>query len=283
MAWRKNDPSLGNNPAYLEPRITELELNKIDQSEKGVSVATLEDGKVPSAQLPTIESGGVKTVNDIEPDENGNVSVASFSGDYNDLSNKPTIPTEASEIITTDGNLQTDIDNLKSSGIDGKTLLETSINAKGGTVSKVGNIASFEELSVGINGIQEDVFGFLQPGSATAYSQPEIITTSVNNPTKLTRGARMVKSGLIRVSFELSQITRYGFSPANAQIYVNGTPTGTLRNVINTTNLTSFVEDLAVERDDVISIYGWAEAVAGCRIRFFEIGVDIDNKFVTEV
>jgi hypothetical protein len=37
-------------------------------------------------------AGKVKTVNGVEPDSNGNIEVSSFSGDYNDLTNKPTIP-----------------------------------------------------------------------------------------------------------------------------------------------------------------------------------------------
>lgn len=85
MAWRKNDPSLGNDPTYLEPRITELDDGKIDKSEKGVTVATLGiDGKVPLEQLPGIETDGVKSVNSISPDENGDVAI--------------TIPTTPAEI-----------------------------------------------------------------------------------------------------------------------------------------------------------------------------------------
>ncbi|MER2170749.1 MAG: hypothetical protein ABS938_08925 [Psychrobacillus psychrodurans] len=75
MAWRKNDPSLGNDPSYLEPRITELEDEKVDKTEKGVTVATLVDGKVPLEQLPDFETDGVKSVNSITPDENGDVAI----------------------------------------------------------------------------------------------------------------------------------------------------------------------------------------------------------------
>ena len=75
MAWKKNDPSLGNDPAYLEPRITDLENDKLDNSEIGVTVATLIDGKVPLDQLPDIETGGVKSVNSNPPDANGDVVI----------------------------------------------------------------------------------------------------------------------------------------------------------------------------------------------------------------
>lgn len=101
MAWRKNDPSLGNDPTYLEPRITsaehkisavEKELpNKVDNSEKGVAngIATLNaDGKVVDAEGNEVD-GKVKTVNGVGPNETGNIEVPTFSGDYNDLVNRP--------------------------------------------------------------------------------------------------------------------------------------------------------------------------------------------------
>lgn len=114
MAWRKNDPSLGNDPAYLEPRITDLENNKLNVSEIGLTVATLDiDGKVPLAQLPPIDSGGVKSVNNKLPDSSGNVVIPTFSGDYADLSNKPVIPSTSTAVGL--GN----VDNVKQMPIAG--------------------------------------------------------------------------------------------------------------------------------------------------------------------
>lgn len=107
MAWRKNDPSLGNDPSYLEPKITEVEdkisaienelPNKIDNSEKGIAngVASLSaEGKVIDAYGNEVE-GKVKSVNDISPDDKGNITVPTFSGNYNDLTNKPALKTVA--------------------------------------------------------------------------------------------------------------------------------------------------------------------------------------------
>ena len=75
MGWSIKDPSLGNDPAYLAPKIVALENDKLDISELGATVATLTDGKVPLDQLPDIETGGVKSVNSNLPDANGNVVV----------------------------------------------------------------------------------------------------------------------------------------------------------------------------------------------------------------
>lgn len=117
MAWKKNDPSLGNDPTYLEPRITELEGSKVDKSEKGVSVATLGiDGKVPLEQLPEIETGGVKSVNSNLPDEEGDVLIPVFSGSYTALTDKPTIPS------TPAGVGLNNVDNVKQMPIAGGTF-----------------------------------------------------------------------------------------------------------------------------------------------------------------
>lgn len=116
MGWNIKDPSLGNDPSYLTPRIDVLEKDKIDKSEKGVTVATLGvDKKVPLDQLPEIEKGGVKSVNGDLPDENGNVIVPVFSGSYSDLTNKPVIPTTKGDIGLSN------VDNIKQMPIAGGT------------------------------------------------------------------------------------------------------------------------------------------------------------------
>ncbi|MEK4116571.1 hypothetical protein NST44_10385 [Paenibacillus sp. FSL W8-0919] len=51
------------------------------------------------------------------------------------------------------GSCEAEITNLKQSGVDGKIRLETAIIAKEGTVSKQGQIATFEELDDGIRSI----------------------------------------------------------------------------------------------------------------------------------
>lgn len=60
----------------------------------------------------------------------------------------------ASNVTTSDGsNVQTELDHLKSSVSDGKNLVETAITDKGGTVSKVGEVATFPELAHGVESI----------------------------------------------------------------------------------------------------------------------------------
>ncbi len=58
-----------------------------------------------------------------------------------------------------------ELDTVKQSGLDGKNLLETSIKSKGGTVSKQGQIATFNELDLGIKSIETD-----KTGDATAVA-----------------------------------------------------------------------------------------------------------------
>ncbi|MCF6466334.1 hypothetical protein [Clostridium sp. Cult2] len=57
------------------------------------------------------------------------------------------------------------LDELFQSGLDGKNLLETSIKSKGGTVSKAGEVATFNELDTGIKSIETD-----KTGDATAVA-----------------------------------------------------------------------------------------------------------------
>ncbi|WP_411552183.1 hypothetical protein [Paenibacillus lautus] len=56
---------------------------------------------------------------------------------------------EKSDITT----INSEIEGLKQSGVDGKNRLETAIIAKEGTVSKQGQVATFEELDNGIHSI----------------------------------------------------------------------------------------------------------------------------------
>lgn len=51
------------------------------------------------------------------------------------------------------GSVETEIEGLKQSGVDGKNRLETAVIAKKGTVSKQGQVATFAELDTGIRSI----------------------------------------------------------------------------------------------------------------------------------
>jgi hypothetical protein len=65
-----------------------------------------------------------------------------------------TLLLDASNISTSDGSdVQSEIDNLKSSVSDGKNQLETVITDKKGVVSKAGEVATFPELVEGVGSI----------------------------------------------------------------------------------------------------------------------------------
>ncbi|MBX4149498.1 hypothetical protein [Paenibacillus lautus] len=82
----------------------------------------------PNLNLPLIDEN---TVNDVPRD-------------FNAL---------AEAIDTAVGGVETEIEGLKQSGVDGKKRLETAIIAKEGTVSKQGQVATFAELDTGIRSI----------------------------------------------------------------------------------------------------------------------------------
>ncbi|WP_338841863.1 hypothetical protein [Paenibacillus glucanolyticus] len=82
----------------------------------------------PNLNLPLIDEN---TVNDVPRD-------------FNAL---------AEAIDTAVGGVETEIEGLKQSGVDGKNRLETAIIAKEGTVSKQGQVATFAELDTGIRSI----------------------------------------------------------------------------------------------------------------------------------
>lgn len=66
-----------------------------------------------------------------------------------------------------------------SSVVSGKNTLEATITTKGGTVSKVGSVATFSELDSGIDGIPTGV-------AEISTSTPKIVTYINNNPVQLT-------------------------------------------------------------------------------------------------
>lgn len=193
MGWNINDPSLGNDPAYLMPRIVALERDKLNISEKGVTVATLIDGKVPLAQLPPIDSGGVKSVNSKLPDVNGDVSIPVFSGSYPDLTNKPTpitlnntvTSTSATEAATANA-VKTAYDRAQAafqSANDGKVAVANAVTAKGVAASpsdtfavlasKIGQISPGKKQASGTsNAVNQRLvvsgLGFL-PNNIIAY------------------------------------------------------------------------------------------------------------------
>ena len=104
--------------ATVNVDVSSLVSGLIPSSEKGANngVATLgNDGKVPSAQLPTIPTSLADLTEDsthhtVTADEKSAWNAKSdFSGDYNDLENKPAIPSKTSD-LTNDSGFQTSSD-----------------------------------------------------------------------------------------------------------------------------------------------------------------------------
>lgn len=93
MAWRKNDPSLGNDPSYLEPRISknEKEITNLQRdSHTHENKAVLDKFNEDPNGNPTFDGQPVGAVTSVN-EKTGDVIVKEFSGDYNDLSNKPNL------------------------------------------------------------------------------------------------------------------------------------------------------------------------------------------------
>lgn len=114
------------------------DVGAISSSEKGVAggIALLNaEGKPIDSQGNVIE-GNVKTVNNTQPDEFGNINVPTFSGSYSDLTDKPFIPSKASELSDDVGlahdadivNINNQIGNLSELDTTEKSNLVGSVN-----------------------------------------------------------------------------------------------------------------------------------------------------------
>lgn len=80
------------------------------------------------------------------------------------------------------GVLEDDMKQVKQSGLNGKNQLETSIKSKGGKVNKAGEVATFNELDLGIKSIITD------PSIGTTARSGDILTgkTAVSNGLQVT-------------------------------------------------------------------------------------------------
>jgi hypothetical protein len=134
-------------------------------------------GKYPETYKPQVQDGSAKDLYIRMILEVANTSVVNLKvdpsiilatkKDVDILSNRVTKNerdiAELKQGSTTIEDLQTDnktlsgaINELFQSGLDGKNLLETSIKSKGGTVSKQEEIATFNELDLGVKSIITD-------------------------------------------------------------------------------------------------------------------------------
>ena len=134
-------------------------------------------GKYPETYKPLITDGGAKDLYIRMILEVANTSVVNLKVDptvilatKKDIDevkkevNEKTSNITAENIKLSDGKtveerfieVDTGIEQLFQSGLDGKNLLETSIKSKGGMVSKQSEVATFSELDVGIKSIITD-------------------------------------------------------------------------------------------------------------------------------
>lgn len=204
-------------------------------------------GAIPSTEKGT--ANGVAKLNEAGKviDAAGNV-VESFSKDYNELNNKPTIPTIQDASTTVKGIVQLSDSTTSTSTVlaatanavkltmdraneafqsasDGKTLLETSIEAKGGTVSKAGAVATYAELATGIESIPTGGAGLkMKSGTATSDSNGHIDITGLDFDPLI---AFAFKSGIKTMMMENSSIYIHsdlsGVYEQSAKINVNRT------------------------------------------------------------
>lgn len=91
-----------DNKTVTEERVNELIAAAGTSSSNAVlyTEQTLTDEQKAQART-NIGAGGVQSVNDIQPDESGNITISipeKFSGSYNDLTDKPTIPTVPTKV-----------------------------------------------------------------------------------------------------------------------------------------------------------------------------------------
>jgi phage-related tail fiber protein len=149
-------------------------------------------GKYPETYKPAVETGSAKDLIIRMILEVSNTAVVNLKidptvilatkKDVDILSNRITKNeidiAELKQGSTTIGDLQTEnktlsgaINELFQSGLDGKNLLETSIKSKGGTVSKIGEIATFNELDLGVKSIETD-----KTGDATATAADILVS-----------------------------------------------------------------------------------------------------------
>ncbi|WMM23662.1 phage tail protein [Tissierella sp. MB52-C2] len=131
----------------LEVANTSVVNLKVDPS---IILATKKDIDILSNRITKNESDiaelkqGSTTIEDLQTENK------TLAGAINELEDN-----KASKDYVDDG-IKDIEDKLFQSGLDGKNLLETSIKSKGGTVSKQGEIATFNELGLGVKSIITD-------------------------------------------------------------------------------------------------------------------------------
>ncbi|MGM9925223.1 MAG: hypothetical protein ACI35R_13340 [Bacillus sp. (in: firmicutes)] len=122
--------------------LTAVEIGAIEKIEKGVAngIPTLDaNKKIPVAQIPD-SVGKVQSVNG----QTGDVVISVFSGNYNDLSNKPVIPTKTSQ-LTNDSTFET------TAGAQTKAN-QAETNAKAASIPTAQKGAANGVASLGANG-----------------------------------------------------------------------------------------------------------------------------------
>ncbi|WMM24037.1 phage tail protein [Tissierella sp. MB52-C2] len=182
--WRGNIGQIvvdENNPSWIVlETIIPADVGGFTIREAGVFDSEgnlLAIGKYPETYKPQVQDGSAKDLYIRMILEVANTSVVNLKvdpsiilatkKDVDILSNRITKNerdiAELKQGSSTIEDLQTEnktlagaINELFQSGLDGKNLLETSIKSKGGTVSKIGQVATFNELDLGVKSIITD-------------------------------------------------------------------------------------------------------------------------------
>lgn len=106
------------------------------------------------------------------------------------------------------------------------------------------------------------------PGDTIVNTNAAVKSSTSTTAVKL-KETQVSNAGAYRVKFTLATTTT---NTVNGQIYVNGSPAGTLRSVNN--GAITFSEDITINANDLIQIYGYCPLGTNLNISDFQICIN---------